>query len=963
MSDQHDKYILKNDTTYTVIDCKTKPIGSCSSGNMNTGPNTGPDQCPDNIKSKLGRGCHACGGGNKYWFDDNHEKYILRSDTANTVFDCKTKPVGSCTGGNINTGPIDTDCPDAVKNRLGSSCHECTKGVYMNNDHDKYILKNDPKYTVVDCKTKPIGSCSNTKYDYKKDDYKKDDYKKDDYKKDDYKKKDYSSNPCKTDSRYSKSDDGYYYMKSPKYDGNFTDNMYRGPFDENCKPVSKTTPPLKTVPPTKKKDTFNCPTIYKPVCAITKEGNKKTFNNNCQAKNYGAKIIDFYNSCEYKKDKFNNKDDGYYTKDGTRCIDDYKPVCTIMPDGNKKTQDNACKAKAMNLKIVDFYRGCEYKAYDYSKDKKYDDKGNYDYKRDFKRHKEGPDYDYRKDSNWNYDDKGKDFKKFDKNRKEDEKKGLSRWIRDTKRMIKDMSRWDKGKGPGPGGPGFGPAPVKVEMPKKAKSILAKMEAKLKSAEDYYKKGEYEKARDALEDIQDLRDDFEDAMDELHDKLEIEMIKREVKFAEKEMKKVKEKLQPSFKNYKVCMGYADEGLSLIAKVKAALDKKDWDTLDDLKYKKFELEDKVFRDCKSVYNNKADIKSFNEVYIDQKNRGMSQNIIDQISEEVAKKVLANIKSHSNIVNQIFENVTDKSLTKEIAKTFEVAQVIPKKYQQDFFSQKAAILKEIKEMEGLRKKLKEAKTLAMKELNELKAVQDEIATYNFVGSAGTEIKDEVSKFVASADKLSKTEVKAKIVELKQKAKQKITKARYDKFSKGIIGFLDADDNEWFGKYALQAKQLGYVKGTGESGETKLNPGGKTNVAEAVAMFGRVLGEESTGIVLTTIDLPTWAHGGAAALQKKGVNLDKLFNGKKASDKVTRAETAQLLKEVYKLSSGDNSKFPDINKVASDKKEAIGAVNAAGIMTGEGNGNFNPNAPLNRAAMTKVLIKANEQAKVLTK
>ncbi|MFH1012522.1 MAG: S-layer homology domain-containing protein, partial [Candidatus Peregrinibacteria bacterium] len=294
-------------------------------------------------------------------------------------------------------------------------------------------------------------------------------------------------------------------------------------------------------------------------------------------------------------------------------------------------------------------------------------------------------------------------------------------------------------------------------------------------------------------------------------------------------------------------------------------------------------------------------------------------------------------------------------EAFENFGDIQMAPEAFRGEMMQLKESMMKEIGELESLTNRLREAKKIAQQELQELQAVQDEIGNYNFLGNAGEGIKKELREFVSQAEALSKSQVKMKVQELKTKAREKIQEAKEEKFQKGVIAFVDADDNDWFGFYALRAKEAGLVKGTGESGGKELNPNGLTNVAEACALFGRVIGVDETVQPSSAVGrrMPDWAKAGCAALEMNGVNLDDVFGAKQAGDTVTRAEAARLLEAVFDLPAGQAS-FPDINRASTAEKEAIGAVNAAGIMTGEGSGQFNVKGPLNRAAMVKVLIKA---------
>ena len=128
---------------------------------------------------------------------------------------------------------------------------------------------------------------------------------------------------------------------------------------------------------------------------------------------------------------------------------------------------------------------------------------------------------------------------------------------------------------------------------------------------------------------------------------------------------------------------------------------------------------------------------------------------------------------------------------------------------------------------------------------------------------------------------------------------------------------------------------------------------------MFGRIVGETPGVKAISAIGrmMPDWARPAASALEARGGKLDDIFSGQQPGDAVTRAQVARLLQAVFDLADGDASQFPDINLATLAEQAAIGAVNAAAIMTGEGDGRFNVHGLLNRAAMAKVLIKAQEQ------
>ncbi|KAG0291862.1 hypothetical protein BGZ97_005767, partial [Linnemannia gamsii] len=78
-----------------------------------------------------------------------------------------------------------------------------------------------------------------------------------------------------------------------------------------------------------------CPAIYKPICAQAIDGQTKTFANECKFKNYSCKhpnskfVILAYSACEAPMCDF-------------MCLMVEDPVCAISKDGKNKTFNNSC---------------------------------------------------------------------------------------------------------------------------------------------------------------------------------------------------------------------------------------------------------------------------------------------------------------------------------------------------------------------------------------------------------------------------------------------------------------------------------------------------------------------------------------------------------------------------------------------------------------------------------------------
>jgi len=83
-------------------------------------------------------------------------------------------------------------------------------------------------------------------------------------------------------------------------------------------------------------DDIVCPAIYDPVCALAKDGEKKTFSNSCVANRENAKII-YQGEC---------------TNSDCCCSGKKDYVCAETSDGQQVTFDNACIARCKGARLV-----------------------------------------------------------------------------------------------------------------------------------------------------------------------------------------------------------------------------------------------------------------------------------------------------------------------------------------------------------------------------------------------------------------------------------------------------------------------------------------------------------------------------------------------------------------------------------------------------------------------------------
>lgn len=558
------------------------------------------------------------------------------------------------------------------------------------------------------------------------------------------------------------------------------------------------------------------------------------------------------------------------------------------------------------------------------------------------------------DLNRDIDDAQREF--WDRMRETGDREDTARWTKDIQRELKDRGRMIEQLGRE-----VGRGIISKDVAAKLTGIFDEMKRVAEEAAKAVQAKEYETARELMEDkFRSLREDFEEVANSLNEsrekefgKMELQRTLKEIDYAEKQLKKGVESNKIDKERAAICQSYIDQGRSLIQEFTTTGN-------EELSSKLESIGEGADRDCAELMSEGHDYEGFNDVYVDKPYHEVSKDILERVASDVTARVLEHIGKNSSAFNDILAKVGGKYQEK-IAQTLEATSFVSADHQEELLNRKGAILEQIKEMEELTTKLESLKTLAKSQLQELQGVKDQIANYNFIGSSGADIEEELASFVeeAQSQNLGREAIQRKVRELKSKAAEAMQKSRQEKFEKGVIGFLDADDNEWFGRYALMAKEKGWVKGTGESGYTQVNPGADTNVAEALTMIGRVAGARDGERANSAFGrrLPEWAQSGAAALEDAGVDLKSILGNKSAADTVSRGEVARLLQNVFHLESGDTSSFADVSRLSAAEREAVGAVRESGIMTGEGDGSrFNAGGDLNRAALMKILSKASE-------
>lgn len=518
-------------------------------------------------------------------------------------------------------------------------------------------------------------------------------------------------------------------------------------------------------------------------------------------------------------------------------------------------------------------------------------------------------------------------------------KDLEREVQNREKELKNMKREE----------GFD-----QEVLSKLEEIFSAMKSTIDSAGQALSAGDPDTAESALREMDTLRFDWDEATRALwetkQNNFQKEQILREVNHAQKELEKMLKKKLISQEEYDQCFAFAED-------VRSRLEVGTIENPEDLEEESIDACEAFDRIGPAPGPDRGYYQEFF-----QKNTGFDENagniaadVFERMSQEIAERVLAKVLNNSGVLENLFTAAGER-YKESLAGSLEgITGFYDENTQNDLLTKKTEILELNKKLEELQQQVQ----IAQDKLAELQKIQDEVASYNFYGSAGDDIRNEMESFVEQAQGLSKDQIRKKIDQFKAKKDEAIQNSKQAKFDANIIPFFDTDDNEWFTKYAGQVKEKGLVQGTGTSGGKEFNPSGLTNVAEAITMFARIVGIDDSALPISKVGkrLPDWAQAAAGTLDEEGVALDDIFGGKNPGDTVSRGEVARLLVQVLDLESVDPSEadiFTDIRLANGDEKSAIAAVLKAQIMTGQGGEGpkvFDVKGPLNRAALAKIL------------
>ncbi len=494
-------------------------------------------------------------------------------------------------------------------------------------------------------------------------------------------------------------------------------------------------------------------------------------------------------------------------------------------------------------------------------------------------------------------------------------KDISREITDRERNLKNMRR-DKGLDP--------------KVISSLEGILSRMKDAVTKAQELIASGDPDAARETLQSMDDLRFEWDETSRSLWEEkqmvFELDQMKREIEYALKMVSEMVQSGKLGKEEAEVCRNFIESVKAKIPELSGSQNPEEF----------FEdLEDEANAACPFLEEGGPPppdheyYREFIKENVSDVDEDIGASVLQKVSEDVAAKVIQRLLSDPTAMQNLL-NAAGSRYQSSVAGTLEAAtNFYDESGQRDLISKKAEILELNKQLEQLKTQVQ----IAQDKLKELTAIQDEIASYNFYGSAGDDIRNEVEQFIAEAQErgLSKDQIRLKIGALKIKKDEAIAKSRDEKVKAQIIPFHDTDDNVWYTKYVAPLAKLGIVRGKGDG--RNFDPGGNVTVAEILTMAFRVSGDEE---ISGNSELCSgkfqghWANKFVGWAESKGLSIVSQCTD--INRPALRWEVAQVLLETAngEVGRSDDTCFVDVKSSDQPTNSVVCGARKTGILKG---------------------------------
>lgn len=322
-------------------------------------------------------------------------------------------------------------------------------------------------------------------------------------------------------------------------------------------------------------------------------------------------------------------------------------------------------------------------------------------------------------------------------------------------------------------------------------------------------------------------------------------------------------------------------------------------------------------------------------------------NNIEKDKTDKIQRMIFDNNNLANKFFQFRSNNNFQKNLDNIIQFGQFIPDHVSNDFTKMLDFKIQMLDKINSIQETFKN-----MSDNSEFKDLLASIKEYNFTENCGRKIGQKIDELIKN-NNLSEEQLKEEIKKIKEEAKDQQKACIEEKFKLGIIPFKDTDDNQWFAGFVSSMKSKNIIGGYKDA---KGNPLGEFRPANNVTIA------EAIKMTLKSADIKTDNEGNPwyqVYLDKaKSMNISLFQSNIDPNRQATRSEVVRMILEVYSIPSSDakKSSFVDVSTTHKDfayieKAKELGIVSGDTDKDGKPLNTFRPDAPINRAEVSKML------------
>ncbi len=171
----------------------------------------------------------------------------------------------------------------------------------------------------------------------------------------------------------------------------------------------------------------------------------------------------------------------------------------------------------------------------------------------------------------------------------------------------------------------------------------------------------------------------------------------------------------------------------------------------------------------------------------------------------------------------------------------------------------------------------------------------------------------------------------------------------------FSDVPSNSWYAESVSFVTEKGLFSGVSE---TEFAPSSNMTRGMLVSVLYRLDGSTYTGkSVFTDVEDNAWYTSSVSWAYENGIVSCIIDTEFAPNAPITREQAAVMLHRYLKFAgipvSSNNAQFKDGNQISSYAAESVGAMQNAGLISGDDEGNFRPKAQITRAEISSIFMR----------